>query len=73
MSNDFNKRFQMLSQRKLVVVAALLTLGGATYGYLNTGGGKSGIATVRVDLTLTSKIGKTKTVKTSIIGVVSIA
>ena len=26
MSNDFNKRFQMLSQRKLVVVAALLTL-----------------------------------------------
>ena len=33
----------MFSRRRLVVAAALLTLaGGATYGFLNTGGGKTG-------------------------------
>src|SRR5882724_7092275 len=43
MTDDFNKRLQMLSRRQLVVAAALLTLAGAAgYGFLNTGGGKSG-------------------------------
>lgn len=43
MADDFNKRFQMLRRRQLIVAAALLTLaGGATYGFLNMGGGKSG-------------------------------
>src|SRR4051812_13390311 len=44
MSNDLNKRVQMLSRRNWIVAAALLTLaGGGTYGFLNTGGGgKSG-------------------------------
>jgi cobalt-zinc-cadmium efflux system membrane fusion protein len=43
MSNDFNKRLQMLSRRQMIIAAALLTLaGGATYSFLNMGGGKSG-------------------------------
>jgi membrane fusion protein, heavy metal efflux system len=43
MSNDFTKRLQMLSRQKLVVAAALLTLGSAAaYGFLYTGGAKSG-------------------------------
>jgi len=43
MSNDFNKRLQMLIRRKLIMAATLLTLaGGATYAFLNSGGGKSG-------------------------------
>jgi membrane fusion protein, heavy metal efflux system len=43
MADDFNKRLQMLSRRKLVIAAALLTLAGAAaYGFLNTGSGKSG-------------------------------
>jgi cobalt-zinc-cadmium efflux system membrane fusion protein len=43
MSNDFNRRLQMLSRRQMIMAAALLTLaGGATYGFLNMGGGKSG-------------------------------
>lgn len=42
MSNDFNKRLQMLSRRKWIVAAALLTLaGGAAYGYLQLNGTKS--------------------------------
>jgi cobalt-zinc-cadmium efflux system membrane fusion protein len=43
MSDNFNKRLQMLSRRQLIMAAALLTLaGGATYSFLNSGGGKSG-------------------------------
>src|SRR5258708_766228 len=43
MSDDFNKRLQMLSRRNLVIAAALLTLAGAAgYGFLNSGGTKSG-------------------------------
>lgn len=43
MSDDFNKRLQMLSRRQLVMAAAVLTLAGAVaYGLLNAGGGKSG-------------------------------
>jgi membrane fusion protein, heavy metal efflux system len=43
MADDFNKRLQMLSRRKLIVAAALLMLaGGVTYGFLNMVGGKSG-------------------------------
>jgi cobalt-zinc-cadmium efflux system membrane fusion protein len=43
MSNDFTKRLQMLSRQKLAVAAALLTLGSAAaYGFLYTGGAKSG-------------------------------
>jgi len=43
MSDDFNKRLQKLSRRQLVMAAALLTLAGAAaYGFLNSGGGKSG-------------------------------
>jgi membrane fusion protein, heavy metal efflux system len=43
MSNDFTKRLQMLSRQQLAVAAALLTLGSAAaYGFLYTGGAKSG-------------------------------
>jgi cobalt-zinc-cadmium efflux system membrane fusion protein len=43
MADDFNKRLQMLSRRQMIIAAALLTLaGGATYSFLNMGGGKSG-------------------------------
>src|SRR3982074_174812 len=43
MADDFNRRLQMFSRRKMIIAAALLTLaGGAAYGFLNMGGGKSG-------------------------------
>jgi len=43
MANDFTKRLQMFSRRQMIVAAALLTLGGAAaYGFLHTGGEKSG-------------------------------
>src|SRR5882757_7586725 len=43
MSNDFTKRLQILSRQQLAVAAALLTLGSAAaYGFLYTGGAKSG-------------------------------
>jgi cobalt-zinc-cadmium efflux system membrane fusion protein len=43
MSNDFNKQLQTLSRRQLAVAAAVLAVaGGAAYGFLHMGGGKSG-------------------------------
>src|SRR6266851_8369756 len=43
MSNDFTKRLQMLSRRRLAVAAALLALAGAAaYGFVHIGGAKSG-------------------------------
>jgi membrane fusion protein, heavy metal efflux system len=43
MATDFTKRLQMFSRRQMIVAAALLTLGGAAaYGFLHTGGEKSG-------------------------------